>query len=150
MSSRELAALALERGWVSSAASDPVFSIASTIEKNIRVGTYNRPQLVFVKTPTGRRIGLPNWKPEDLHFEPTRRTVAVQIPEELADKLRLATQARIAPSFDATLALILRKGLAAAAPNIKAAMMRQLESLEQVGGRRYPGETIHYSRRDDQ
>lgn len=132
LSSRELARLALERSLVNSSASDPVFSIASTIEKNIRDGTYNRPQLVFLQTVTGRQVGLPSWKPQDISAEPSRRAVAVQIPEELADKIRLAQQARLAPSFDATVALLLRRGLAAAAPDIKASMLRQLEALERA------------------
>ncbi len=128
--SRELARLALQKGWVTSAAGDPVFSIASTIEKNIRTGTYNRPELVFVQTVTGRQIGLPNWKPQGLVLDHSRKMTSVQLPEELAEKVRLATYAHLAPSFDATLALIVRKGLAAAAPDIKEAILRRLETLD--------------------
>ncbi len=128
--SRELARLALQKGWVTSAAGDPVFSIASTIEKNIRTGTYNRPELVFVQTVTGRQIGLPNWKPQGLVLDHSRKMTSVQLPEELAEKVRLATYAHLAPSYDATLALIVRKGLAAAAPDIKEAILRRLETLD--------------------
>lgn len=128
--SRELARLALQKGWVTSAAGDPVFSIASTIEKNIRTGTYNRPELVFVQTVTGRQIGLPNWKPQGLVLDHSRKMTSVQLPEELADKVRLATYAHLAPSFDATLAMIVRRGLAASAPDIKKAILRRLETLD--------------------
>lgn len=129
--SRELARLALEKGWVTSASGDPVFSIASTIEKTIRTGTYNRPELVFVQTVMGRQIGLPNWKPQGLLLlEQNRKMTSVQLPEELVDKVRLATYAHLAPSFDATLAVIVRRGLAAAAPEIKAAILRRLETLD--------------------
>ncbi len=128
--SRELARLALQKGWVTSAAGDPVFSIASTIEKNIRTGTYNRPELVFVQTVTGRQIGLPNWKPQGLVLEHNRKMTSVQLPEELVDKVRLATYAHLAPSFDATLAMIVRRGLAASAPDIKRAILRRLETLD--------------------
>ena len=133
VSSREIAKIALERGWVTSRSHDPVFSVASTIEKNIRTGTYNRPELAFVRTVTGRQVGLPKWKPLSLSDPPSRGTMSVQIPEELAEKVRLATQAKLAPSFEATLALLLRRGIAAAAPDIKAAMMRQLDMLDRPG-----------------
>lgn len=126
---RELARMVLARGWVSSSSSDPVLSIASTIEKNIRGGTYNRPPLVFVPTVSGRRIGLPNWRPEGLPTPPRSRKVSVEIPEELVAKMELATQARLAPSFEETLLVLLRRGLRAAAPEIKASMLRQLDAL---------------------
>lgn len=130
MSSRQIATMALDRGLVQSASDDPVFSIASTIEKNIRTGTYNRPALVFLRGPSGRQVGLPNWKPADIRYEPTRRTVSVSIPEELAEKLRLAAQAKIAPSFEETVAWILRRGLKEAAPKIRGALLKQVDGLE--------------------
>lgn len=130
LSSRELARRALERGMVTSAAGDPVFSIASTIEKTIRDGRYNRPELAFVPSTSGRLVGLPTWKPRSVPSMPARRTVAVQIPAELADKITLAAQARVAPTFEATTAWLLRRGLAAAAPEIKQAVIRQLDALE--------------------
>lgn len=132
LSSRELARRALDRGWVTSASDDPVFSIASTIEKTIRHGRYNRPELAFLTTASGRRIGLPNWNVRDLPPAPERKTVSVQIPADLADKITLAAHARLAPTFDATAALLIRRGLAAAAPEIKSAVMRQLEALERL------------------
>lgn len=128
--SRELARLALLKGWVTSASQDPVFSIASTIEKNIRSGTYNRPELVFVQTVTGRQVGLPKWRPQGIAPVQTRKMTSVQIPEELAEKVRLATHARLAPDFESAMAFLLKKGLAAAAPEIKAAMMRRLDELD--------------------
>lgn len=130
LSARELGRRALERGMVASNAADPELSIASTIEKNIRSGTYNRPQLAFLSTPNGRRIGLPSWKPKSVPAAAERRMVSVQIPAELAEKIKLAAQAHLAPTFDATTALLLRKGLQAAAPEIKIAVMRQLDLLE--------------------
>ncbi len=130
LSSRELARRALERGMVTSASSDPVFSIASTIEKTIRHGRYNRPELVFVRSASGRRVALPAWKPRSVPAGPERRMVSVQIPADLVEKITLAAQARLAPTFDATTALLLRRGLAAAAPEIKQAVMRQLDALE--------------------
>ncbi len=133
VSSREIARIALERGWVTSRSNDPVFSVASTIEKNIRTGTYNRPELAFVRTVAGRQVGLPKWKPPGLSYPPSRRTVPVQIPEEIAEKVRLATQAKLAPSFEATVALLLKRGIAAATPDIRAAMMRQLDMLDRPG-----------------
>lgn len=133
LSSRELARRILEGGMVTSAARDPALSVASTIEKNIRSKTYNRPELVFVHTSSGRLVALPSWKPRSVPPGPERRTVSVQIPADLADKIKLAAQAGLAPSFETTTAVLLRKGLAAAAPQIKVALMRQLEGLEHAG-----------------
>ncbi len=130
ISSREIAKLVLGLNWVTSKSKDPVFSVASTIEKNIRTGTWNNPRLVFVKTAAGRQIGLPNWRPLDIAPGPTRRNVSVQIPEELAEQIHLATHARLAPSFEAAVALLLKKGLAAAAADIRAAMLKQLDALD--------------------
>ncbi len=81
----------------------------------------------------GRQVGLPKWKAPGLSYPSSRRTVPVQIPEEIAEKVRLATQAKLAPSFEATVVLLLRRGIAAAAPDIKAAMMRQLDMLDRPG-----------------
>ena len=128
--SREIAKLVLGLDWVSSKSKDPVFSVASTIEANVRKGTYNNPRLVFVKTAAGRQIGLPHWKPLDIGPAPSRRTVSVQIPDDLADQIHLATQARLAPSFEATVALLIKRGLAAAAADIRGAMHRQLDALD--------------------
>ncbi len=128
--SRELARLALMKGWVTSASQDPVFSIASTIEKNIRSGTYNRPELVFVPTVTGRQVGLPNWRPQGLAPVQARKMTSVQIPADLAEKVRLATHARVAPDFESALAFLLKKGLSAAAPEIREAMLRRLDELD--------------------
>jgi hypothetical protein len=130
LSSRELARRALDQGMVTSSSGDPVFSIASTIEKTIRHGRYNRPELVFVPSASGRRVGLPSWKPRSVPAAPERRTVSVQIPADLADKITLAAHARLAPTFEATTALLIRRGLAAAAPEIKSAVMRQLDALD--------------------
>ena len=130
LSSREIAARLLNNGTVTSGSADPVFSIASTIEKNIRSKTYNRPELAFVHSPNGRLVGLPTWNLRSLPATPERRMVTVQIPADLAEKIHLAEQARLAPSFEATTALLLRRGLAAAAPDIRAALLRQLAALE--------------------
>jgi len=59
LSSRRLAKMALDRHMVVSNSMDPVFSMATTVEKNIRDGIYNHPQLVFIQSPRGRLIGLP-------------------------------------------------------------------------------------------
>ncbi len=130
LSSREIAGRLLNNGTVTSASADPVFSIASTIEKNIRSKTYNRPELAFVHAPGGRLVGLPTWNLRSVPATPERRTVSVEIPAELAEKIHLAAHARLAPSFEATTALLLRRGLAAAAPDIRTALMRQLTALE--------------------
>jgi hypothetical protein len=52
--SREIAEELLRRELVSSNAANPWYSIATTIEKNIRDGRYNEPKLAFVLDERGR------------------------------------------------------------------------------------------------
>jgi hypothetical protein len=130
LSSREIATRLLDQGMVTSSSGDPVFSIASTIEKNIRSRTYNRPELAFIQSTNGRLVGLPAWNLRSMPLAAERRTVAVQIPAELAEKVKLAAQARLAPTYEATVSLLIRSGLVAMAPEIKASLMRQLNALD--------------------
>jgi hypothetical protein len=136
LSSRELAKRMLDRNMVSSVSRDPVFSFASTIEKNIRDGIYNHPPLVFVNGPGGRLVGLPNWNGGPQHTRgtssPDRPAVPVLLPADLVDQLQLATQARLAASLGETTAYLLRKGLAASASEIKTGLLKQLESLDRT------------------
>ena len=140
LSSRELAKRMLDRNMVSSGSRDPVFSFASTIEKNIRDGIYNHPPLVFVNGPGGRLVGLPNWNGGPQHTRGTsspdrpsdRPAVPVLLPADLVDQLQLATQARLAASLGETTAYLLRKGLAVSASEIKTGLLKQLESLDRT------------------
>jgi len=152
LSSRELARIALARGLVSSNARDPIESLAQTLEKTIRVGTYNDPELAFVFTSQGRMIGLPGWGarppgvgesggtgPEGAATgvpagskgpEWYGATMAVHIPDELVERIKLAAQARIGATFADTVARLLRLGLAAATEDIKKGIRSQIEDLE--------------------
>lgn len=136
LSSRELARMVLARGWVTSSSNDPVLSISSTIEKNIREEKYNRPRLVFVPTVSGRRIGLPAWRPEGLPAPPRSRKVSIDLPEGLINKIQLATQAKLAPSFEDTIVWLVERGLKSAAPEIRGSLLRQLDSLSGPDGPR--------------
>jgi oligopeptide/dipeptide ABC transporter ATP-binding protein len=62
LTSKEIAVIALNKHMVISNAKDPPFSLASTIDKNIRDGIYNKPRLKFDHTPQGRKIRLPSWE----------------------------------------------------------------------------------------
>jgi len=147
--SREIAEIALNKGYVSSSAKDPVFSIASTIEKNIRDDLYNSPRLVFIKTEYGRRrhkIGLPSMEIECPSMKEAGKTasatdpnqnfrakkkisVRVELPEELIERLHLASQAKLVANFDETVALLLQKGLSVAREEVQERVLRQLEQL---------------------
>ncbi len=58
---KEIADIAFEKGIVKSKAKDQVRSFAETIKKNIRGIVYNVPELVIIKTPSGKFISLPGW-----------------------------------------------------------------------------------------
>lgn len=134
MAINEVARQILSRGLRASQSKNPVQSFATTIQKTIREGDYNDPELAFIP-PTQRRIvGLPEWQGDPQHQPDARDAVRdeeirLRVSSDLAMKLRLATQAQIADSHDETLILILRKGLSALAPEIKAGLLKHLETL---------------------
>lgn len=135
MSSKELARLALERKMVSSSAQDPVFSLATTIEKNIREDVYNNPTLVSVRTAQGRLIGLPEWNSQGTESKETPVAVIeirVKIPTDLFEKIKLAVQAKLKRDFDETVSLLLSKGLSIVAADIKKGLMTQMDSLDSL------------------
>lgn len=135
--SREIAQLALDKSYVSSSAKDPIFSIANTIEKNIREGTYNSTQLVFVKTTDGRKIGLPSMSKEPAQSDSLPETqprthktkLTVELPQELINQVQLAYQAKLANSYDETVAVLIKKGLSSCALEIRERLFTQLEDL---------------------
>ncbi len=133
MSSRELARIILEKNLVSSRSRDPVLSISSTLEKNIRDGVYNEPELRFVHDRGRRLIGLPSWQRQEAEEVaaalPAKTALSINLPSELADQLHLAAQAKLATSFDETVALALRKGLSALASQIEEGLQTQLSKL---------------------
>lgn len=137
LSSRELARRALDRGMVTSKARDPIESHAQALEKNIRSGIYNSPQMAFVFTTHGRMIGLPEWGDESTEAtEPATgqghygTSMPVRIPAAIVEQIKLAAQARIGATFDDTVAHLLRVGLREAAPDIKAGILEQVEALD--------------------
>lgn len=118
LDSKTIAKLALESGLVTSSARDPIASLAQTVEKNIRDGVYNRPQLVFIHEGRHRPIGLPETSAQvkpAVSQHPFSRTVpqplSVRIPSELMGKIRLAEQAKVGANFDDTVAALIREGL---------------------------------------
>lgn len=134
LSSKELARQALEKKMVFSNAQDPIFSLASTIEKNIRGDIYNNPQLVFIDGTKGRLIGLPKWNSNQPVKEKLSNLIEikVKIPTKLFEKIKLAEQAKLKNDFDETVALLLSKGLSVVATDIKNGVMTQLDSLNSL------------------
>jgi HB1/ASXL restriction endonuclease-like protein with HTH domain len=137
VSAKEIAQRALTRGYVASSAKDPVFSIGSTIEKTIREDKYNSPRLVFIRTRHGRKIGLPSMEIDNKHEKKaslnhhsvSKRRLNVELPEELIERIQLASQAKIAATYDDTVALLLKKGLSASAPEIRKRLLSQLDNI---------------------
>ncbi|MFQ5650718.1 MAG: winged helix-turn-helix domain-containing protein [bacterium] len=135
MSAKEIAQTVLDRKWKKSDSRDPVTSLAQALEKNIRGGVYNDPELVFIRGERGRRIGLPAWK--DVRTVPapdtsSTREIRLYIPETLHDKLHLAAQAKIASSFEETVIVVLQKGLNALSAQIKQGVAKQLDQLDEL------------------
>lgn len=133
--SRELAEKALAKGLVSSNSKTPIQSLAATLEKNIREGAYNDPELTFLYTNKGRLIGLPSMRQPDLtdaqSAKEAYRTLTVKIPGNLAKQVELAAQAGLADSFDDTVTLLLRKGISAVTDKIKEGVLKRLEEFSE-------------------
>ena len=136
LNSREIAKIALDRRMVSSTAQDPIQSHAQTIEKNIRDGIYNKPQLVFVNSSQGRLVGLPIWDSNRYSAPDTKlqnlSELKVHISTELLEKIKLADQAKLRNNFNDTVSLVLSKGLSILSPEIKKGLMEQLDSLNSL------------------
>jgi hypothetical protein len=137
----ELAQRMLRRDLVRSNAQDPIASFAQTIEKNIRGGVYNRPELEFVYTPSGRLIGLPAWSTDKPIVEtpapsppgPTPFRVIgvderaqVEVQARLLNKLHLIVFAGLALSIESAADLAIERGLDAMKDEIAAGMREAL------------------------
>lgn len=134
LSSKDIARIALEKNKVRSNAQDPTQSHAQTIEKNIRDRIYNKPKLIFINSPQGRLIGLPEWDSDPSITKNIQKQnlseLRVQIPIELLEKIRLAEQAKLENNFDETVSLILNRGLSSLSDEIKKNVMEKLNSLD--------------------
>ncbi len=135
MTATAVANLALERQLVFSSAKKKAYSVAQTIEKNVRDGAYNNPKLKFVHGPNGTRLlALPEWEDHPPLGQisaaaPVAAELRAQIRTDLLEQVQLAAQSKIADGFDSTVTLLLRRGLAAEAANIREGLMKQLKHL---------------------
>ncbi len=133
MQAREIARIALERKMISSESKDPEYSLSQTIEKNIRDGRYNNPRLTFVTNGKKRFVALPTMKAEYIIEQPNKIThyqpVTLKLPIDLADKIHLATHARIASGFEETIIILIRKGLSFFANDIKSKLLNKIEEF---------------------
>ncbi len=133
--SRQIARIALNKGYVTSSSKNPVFSIATTIEKNIRENRYNSPRLEFIRTTEGRKIGLPDMKAANesksgqISSDSALKRVTLELPSELVDQIQLAYQANLADSYEETYVLLLKHGLKSYTGEIKKRLLEKLEGL---------------------
>jgi hypothetical protein len=132
----EIVELAFKQGLIASHAKDSVKSFAQTIEKNIREGRYNTPRLEF--RGNGRRgdrlIALPSMEQESETEDAPQQAsqlLSVSLPAEIFESIQLATQAKIAGSFNETVILLLKKGLASVADDVRQALLNQLGRFEE-------------------
>ncbi|MCD6485746.1 MAG: winged helix-turn-helix domain-containing protein [Syntrophobacterales bacterium] len=139
MASREVAEIALKRGLVTSSSKDPVFSIYTTIDKNIRENRYNSPRLAFMGEGRGRTIGLPAIidtkasQTQGTYGEKERsikKKLSIEISEDLVDQIQIAYQARVADTFDATAIVLIQRGLASSAKEIRERLLEKLEVID--------------------
>ena len=109
--SRIIAKQALEREMAASKSKDPIQSLAQTIEKNIRDGVYNNPELIFM-TEDGRRvIGLPGWKSgRSTQERPSPSLQIVKITEKDFEKVKLAIEAGVGPNETEVLSRLIHSG----------------------------------------
>ena len=126
MPSRAIAQTALKRGLVRSWSKTPIHSIAQTIEKNIRTGV--EPELLSVRGPRGRMIGLPGWDERSVQVTPSEE-LRVRLPGELIERLELARQAKVGGDIDETTAKVIAAGLAALKAQIQANLAQQLANI---------------------
>jgi len=111
LSSKEIAKIAFDRGMVPSTARDPIFSLDTTIQKNIRDGTYNHPALRFLMDKNGRRVvGLPEWKDKDEVVRRPPPPKTVEISAETNDMLELARLAGLGSNETETIDRLIREG----------------------------------------
>lgn len=137
LSSTEIATIAFNRKLISSNSKTPIKSLAYTIDKNIREGFYNNPRLVFISTPQGRMVGLPDWEYNNQIVDLKNSTsnfqkITISIPSKIIENIKLAHQARIADTFDETFIYILNEGISKVAQIIKENISKQLEGLNEI------------------
>jgi len=127
LTSREIARHAIERRMVTSNARDQIQSLAQTIEKNIRGGAYNNPELCFAKDKNGQRvIGIPRWHMNGIapdHFPPRVRTV--EVTEETIKGIELAREAKLGESDTEVLSRLVRAGFKALEDEIRSGLSTQ-------------------------
>ncbi len=133
MSSKELAKVILNKGLISSNAKDPIQSFASTLERNIRDGVYNKPKLVFISKERGQRlIGLPSWKKAENNvptYSVSYQELRLRIPSTLFEKIQWASQAKIANSFDETVVKLLEAAIEVMSTEIREGIEKQINIL---------------------
>jgi hypothetical protein len=137
LSAKDIARQILARALASSSAQDPVFSISSTIEKTIRDGIYNDPELAFIQTAHGRLIGLPAWDDtgvatQEKRTEPRSSPIIIRLPPELHESVQLAMAAGLASNEQEAVAYFVKRGAAAAAPAIQAGLENQIKRLKKI------------------
>lgn len=144
LSSKEIANRVLTKGLLRSNARSPIDSIAQTIEKNVRDGVYNHPELEFVRSVEGRLIGIAGAKKEgggrassesietpgqDLRSPPgiaKDEARSVALPALLVNKIDLCVMVGMGPSREALAAEMLRRGLEQSSEEIMLAIRKHI------------------------
>jgi len=107
--SKEIATRILKQGLVHSNAKNPNYSIAQTIEKNIRDCRYLEPSLVFLYEFNKRKIWF---KSEDnLSFDRENNISINKIPDELMKMIDYETEENNSKSENEILVGIMKRGL---------------------------------------
>ena len=137
LSTRELTITALEKGLWHSDAKDPVSSGAASLDKNVRYGVYNTPELKFFYVEGRRKLGLPKWDEEPATAtapsQPRTKELTIRVPTEVLEHIEFAAQAKVMDTFEETVVLILTEGLSVMAPEIKKRLMEKLNKFGNVG-----------------
>lgn len=137
LDSGEIAELALKRGMVSSNARDPVFSLKTTLLKNIRENKYNIPKLCFIGKERGRRlIGLPEWGQKDKTvtspvYVPVH-PLMIEINGETVKMIRLAQVGGLGNSENETVSRLIHAGFKALSGEIESELSKRLDDFKKM------------------
>ena len=138
LKSLEIAQRVLEKGFVQSAAKNPIQSISQALERNIRMNKGNTPKLEFVDTYLGRKI-QPSEEDfltvqaispmYDTHLTASGEELTVTLPKALIDKVKIYQLATGASSVDQAIAALLKSGLASNSEKLIEVIKRDMETL---------------------
>ena len=133
LSSKIIAKLALEQKLVVSISRTPTYSMAQTLEKNIRENIYNTPKLDFIYYERRKRlIGLPSWNKTGQPVRKENYQISLQLPLKIMNKIRFMIDEKMIRTQEEAIILVLNRGLTDIIEEHKNKLTRRLDRLEKL------------------